>query len=250
MTQEKTFDGLIAIADEIEAVEGPWVTAWGRIMNPDDVTPGSKLSEDLFKVTEELNAFISARVDKVAEITGNSVPAIRMRYAPKDELGVWFGATPGSPASRFLRKVAQHKSFNTDYWAAQERRDERDAFFAKADPSAPVVSVDEAAAIMKAGGVPNVAAYDFLRDTPPGDFEKESSLLSRLERAMVRAGLLEQYDRMYADRVSTTQSVAFVFKNDQGDADGVYWAKGVARQRSENIALETVAAESPEVPRG
>lgn len=255
MNQEKTFDALNAIADEIEVAERPWVQAWARINAPAEQTAGvsgAQLFEDLKNAELALAEFISGKARQIAEITGNSESNIRMGFGPRKEgRDTWFDTYPSHPASWFLRQVAKYRSFNTNYWAEEERRIERDAFMAKMDVHAKIVSVDEAARIMKEGGVPCVAGDDFVRGRPLMKFEKEAQALSRLERAMVRAGLLAQYDKSWADRVSTTQSVAFVLKNEHGEADGVYWTKGVARQRSENITFEPVVAESVmDAPRG
>jgi hypothetical protein len=254
MNQEKTFDALNAIAEEIEAKEPAWLAAWEALnasTSGDAKTSGAKLVEDIHIATAALNEFIASKIPAVAEITGNNVGTLRMGLGPKRDLDVWFGGLPNFPASRFVRKVAEHRSFNEDFWAQEERRVEREAFIAKVDPEAQVVSADEAARIMKEGGVPCVAGDDFVRGRPLMKFEKEARVLSRLERAMVRAGLLEQYDKSWADRVSTTQSVAFLLRNKDGQTDGVYWTKGVARQRSEEFPFEPVVSESVmEAPRG
>ncbi len=53
-----------------------------------------------------------------------------------------------------------------------------------------------------------------------------------------------QYDMICADRVSATKSVAFVLKNESGEVDGVYWMKGVGRQRCNNFAVEAASGDT------
>lgn len=252
MNGEKTFDALNAIADEIAVVERPWLEAWARINGDAEGVTGEQLMADLNKATSALNDYIASKAHQIADITGNSVDNIRMGFGPREGgRDTWFDAYPGHTASHFLRQVAKHRSFNTNYWADQERKAEREAFMEKFDLGAAIVTVDEATQIMKAGGVPNVAAEHFVRGTPLAKFEKEAAALSRLERAMVRAGLLEQYDKAWADRVSTTQAVAFVLIDKDGEAAGVYWTKSAARQRCEISAIEAAALESmADAPRG
>lgn len=243
MNQEKTFEELNAIADEIEVAERPWVAAWARINADASETAGvptSQLIAELERATEELGQFIGSKAKQIADITDNSESNIRMGFGPRKEgRDCWFDAYPARPASWFLRQVAKHRSFNTTYWTDQEMKAEREAFLLKSNPSAEVVSADKAAALMKAGEVPNVDAQDFVRGgIRPAMHERESGCLSALERAMVRAGLLEPYDKANDDRVSTTQSVAFVLKGGQGEEEFVYWTKGVARQRATIAPLE------------
>lgn len=245
MTQEKTFEALNAIADEIEVAERPWLAAWARIEAPASETAGvsgAQLCEDLRLAEVALVEFISGKAKQIAEITGNSADNIRMVLVPRKEPGetLFNGLMPKFPRSAFLRQVAKHRSFNSNYWAEQERKAEREAFLLHSDPTAAVVPPDEAVAVMVAGGVPNVA---------PKDFVRTYGSLSPLELSMKRAGLLEQYDKAYADRVSTTKSVAFFVKGAMGDEGFVYWTKGVARQR---IDIQPVERENElgSVPRG
>lgn len=256
MNQEKTFEALNAIADEIEVAERAWLQAWARMSAPASETAGvsgDQLCDDLAKAEADLVAFMSTKVAQIAAITENSQDNIRLAFLPRkrqDET-LHDGLSPAFPRSAFLRQVAKHRSFNSEYWAAEERRIEREAFAAKIDVDAPVVSVDEASRIMKEGGVPNVAADDFVRGRPLAKFEKEPQALSRLERAMVRAGLLTRYSEQWPDAFSTTQSVAFVLKGPHGESDGVYWTKKVARQRKEELPFEAVVEESVlDRPRG
>jgi hypothetical protein len=245
MNQEKIFEGLIAIADEIEVAEKPWLQAWARINAPASETAdvsGAQLCDDLAKAEEALVAVIASKAAQVAELTGNSVDNIRLVLVPRKQPGeqLYDGLMPGFPRSGFLRQVAKHRSFNSDYWASEERRVEREAFLEKANPTDGVMAPDEAAMVMKHGGVPNVSARDF---------ERVFGSLSALERAMVSNGLLKPYDKSYSDRVSTTQSVAFNVMSDIGEDRFVYWTKGVARERMESSPAHH-QAERAEAPRG
>lgn len=243
MNQKQIFDELNTIAAEIEPMEAPWRDAWSRLDRLTQQSPAKSSSDavkEIERTTKELNDFIATKVEQIARITNNSVSSIRMGFAPREGLDVWFYGRPGvaggteMSASWFLRKVAEHKSFNTNYWASREREIEREAFLAKVDPSAPVVGPVQAAEAMKAGLVPNISARD-LPDRMSG--------ISPLQAAMRDIGLLTQYDKNYADRLSTTQSVAFVVVGGPEDKALVYWTKGVAWSRREMVQLEEVEVE-------
>ena len=225
----KSFYELLAIADQIEAREDAWRKAWAAFDAPAAEPSGSQLMEAVSKATLELNQFIDGKAQAIAEITGNHVSNVRMGFAPREPLDVWFGGRPDMPASAFLRKVAQHMSFNTEYWSRRELAAERDAFLAKVAPEAVPVDVMAAVVAMESGEVPVVDAKVAMR---------LYGSLSELEREMLRAGILERYDGTHADRVSATVSVAFVLSDDSDQRTFVYWPRGVAVNRCERIVLD------------
>lgn len=244
MDQAKTFDELNRIAAEIEAHEGPWREAWAAMMSLDSKKSGDELTAAVYAATAELNKVIETKIQEIAVITGNNADTLRMVQRPKDEADVMFGSL-SMPASQFIRNVAKYQSFNTDYWAAQRRREECDAFAAKVDHSAPVVAPSEAVALMKAGGVPNIRAVDC-----GGGLNRFHG--SALDASMRSAGLLEQYDKTYRDRVSTTQSIAFVIVSGDDERIMVYCEQKTAVGRWEEVQLDAASASetTAPVPRG
>lgn len=115
MTEQNTFDGLNAIADEIEPLEPDWKACFEAVGDMDAY-------DALVAATRALNAVIEPHVDEIARITGNSASTLRQVYNPRDEIESWFGTGPGpgslSP-SQFLRNVAKFKSFNIEYWKSK-----------------------------------------------------------------------------------------------------------------------------------
>jgi hypothetical protein len=231
MTDTKSFEALNRIASEIEPFEKAWQVAWNDFYGTDSF-PNTNEETNLLAVlkssTKSLNDVIESKIPEIASVTGNSVDTIRMGYKPGDELSVWFG-TIDLPASNFLRKVAEHLSFNTTYWGDQERLKEEEAFFEKVDVSLQNVDVIEAVRLMGKGLVPKISNCEFVR---------HFGSLSRLEVEMFANGLLKNYDRMYKDRVSTTQAVAFVTTDANGDFVMAYWCKSAAVNRIKWVPIK------------
>lgn len=217
------FRALLPIADAIEKFEATWLRAVSR--------------NDLDLMTETarpLNAAIVGFIEQIAKITNNS-PSHMGTFAPRNPYDAWFGDNQ-SP-SAFLRCVAQHQSFNRDYWAACERAADRTALLASIDPTETVVAVELAAKLIHQGRVPHVTA---------SDGKRQYGYLCPLEIALLAQGDLENYDTTGRARVSTTKPLAFIVHTK--DSNGVetqelnFWPAHVNRDHSER----TLISERPE----
>lgn len=238
MNQAKTFEALQVIADKIAAVEGDWVKAWQMLSS--DQGGGNQQVEDLKDACSALNEEISKHVGAIAEVTSNAESTLRMAYAPKDDLEVWFSGSTMMPPSKFLSKVAKHRSFNTNFWASQEHQARRDAMFALIEEGQEVSSAEQAADLMAAGRAPLVLEKDAIRQHG----------LCPLEKAMLKVGLLESYDAHHADWVSTTKDVAFVVQAKDGSRSFAFWPQKTAHNRIDFSSMAEPEPSLSDAPRG
>lgn len=227
MSDTKSFEALNRIASEIEPFEKAWQVAWNDFYGANYSSDVKDLLAVLKLSTKEFNDVIEPKISEIASVTGNSAETIRMVFKPVDDMSVWFGSI-NHPSSGFLRKVAEHRSFNTTYWADQERLKEEKTFLGKVDVSAKIVDVVEAVRLMGKGLVPNISKSECVR---------QFGSMSRLEVEMFARGLLKNYDRNEKDRVSTTQAVAFVTTDVKGDSVMAYWCKSAAINRIKWVSI-------------
>lgn len=216
-TDSNIFAGLNTIADSIEKLEGQWLQAWKLL--DDKTTPGEDAVKNIQEATATLNSEIDRHVDEVAKITNNSVQAIRQSYHPKDWSDVWFGRANWISPSNFLRKVAQHRSFNVNYWAESERKQACESLRAQALSDDDIKTPDQAAQEISVGGIPHVAQADALRN---------HNSLSKLEEALLASGILEPYDKAHKDRISATKNFAFITRDADGNREFCFWPSGLA----------------------
>lgn len=223
ITASVDFRALLPIADAIEMFEAPWRRAVSK--------------NDLALMTETarpLNAAIVGFVEQIAKITNNS-PSHIGTFAPRNPYDAWF--SDNQSPSAFLRCVAQHQSFNRDYWAACERAADRAALLASIDPTKTVVGVELAAKLIHQGRVPHVTA---------SDGKRQYGYLCPLEIALLAQGDLENYDATHRDRVATTKPLAFIVH--AKDSNGLetqelnFWPAHLSRSQIER----TLISENPE----
>jgi hypothetical protein len=218
------FDRLNDIAAVIEPFEAEWLRAW---------VPDSSLNMDaaLTASAAKVNEAIEPFIDEVAKVTNNSADTIRQAYRPRHAYHVWFGGDRS--ASEFLRNVAKHSSFNTNFWAENERRaDEqalKDTYIAAAGSTpAPVVSPTVAAVEIAAGRVPRV----------------DERLLQQLKAELLIVGVLEMYNQPRdRDSFSATRSFAYV-----ADVAGEFrfWPKNRAMNHVQATPIAALQAASPD----
>lgn len=237
-------DALSRIADEIEPFELPWRKAWEEFLE----APSRAAQDRLAVAVADLNRVIETKVGDIARLTKNAVDNIHAlgRPRPTELYDAWFVGGPYDVGpSAYIRKVAEHASFNRRYWGERESEAERSDLLARSTPRDPVIGAEEAVQHMKAGRVPNIRSIEFIGRS--GGFHR-----SAMDIAMRAGGLLEHYDKTHDDRVSTTQSVGFVMVSGDDEKTFVYWPGKAAVSRWERIQLETVEVgeAAPESPRG
>lgn len=226
--QTPAFEALVAIAAFIEPHEKSWRSAWARVLSDEC---SSDTSEALQRECARLSQLIDGQFEAIARATGNATSTLRSVYSPRNCFGVPFGDITTSP-SEFLRSVAKYRSFNTFYWAAKAREDERDRLMALAlERVGPLASAQDAAREIVRGGVPTVHASSCI---------SRGSRATELEAALCDAGILEIYDSGAArawNRSSDTVprclsarcSFAFTIDDGAGNLTITFWPAGRAR---------------------
>jgi hypothetical protein len=203
----QAFSALIAIAKEIEPAEKAWLAAWAL----DAATPGKELEQAILSATKTLNQAIEPKVAAIAQATGNSESTIRSVYAPREFGHTWFTLGSASP-SKFLLKVAEHQSFNEEFWRSQERKAERCDLESRVNFSLTPMPARMAAKCIREGSVAHI------QDTAAQ--RTYAGRLSHFELQLVEAGLLARYDSSAVeDRVSATQSFAYVVHGRKDGSD-------------------------------
>lgn len=117
---EQAFHELLAIADRVEPLEAEWHQAFSLVGRTDKT--GNDDYNDLVAAAAKINAALEPYLDAIAACTGNGTTTIREVFAPKDEIGVYFGGSPSVPGfgpAHILRQVAAYRSFNHEYWRSQ-----------------------------------------------------------------------------------------------------------------------------------
>ncbi len=239
------FERLTPLADAIESLEAPWVSAWQAAGEE------AEGFQPLLDATAKFNGEIEKHIGAIAEITGNSADTLRSVFKPVNAGSVWFSGIE-SP-STFLRKVAEHGSFSLEYivekemaqtlakWVARAR--EEDAKRASSGENVLSHPMEAMEAIFMGSAIPRLKAEHAVRTY--------SSSLTPLEEKLKREGVLQEYSgKGYPDRVSARRDFAFFVADKDGGPDVLhFWPKGRAANHIVKVPMVSVEPQAlPQAP--
>lgn len=214
------FSALHIIASAIEQQEHDYVVAWEELSGP---SPTPETPKAILAAAAVLNAFIEPLIGRIASATGNSADVISATHRPTDPYGVYFSTSGAHPPSSFLRRVARFQTFNQEAVRQTTENMIRNNLADRATPSVPG-SVAEAVEAIVGGNVPHVNFADAKVD------HSSDSLISPLEGALLKAGVLQPYSSNRNGQLTSTVHFAFVVHGRPGHGpEFTFWPADKAR---------------------